>query len=220
MPDGNDERIEIDIEADDAGSAGEAAPAEEHDVQPAPGAVPRDVEEPEPKEEAAAEADLRAELEHLRDRYLRKLAEFDNFRKRTEREKSELWQQAAADLIGALVPVLDNFELALRHADADPESLRQGVEMIARQLWDILERQGLERIDPLGQAFDPELHEAVQRVEDSEHQPGTVTQVLAKGYRVRGRLVRPAMVAVAVEPAPAGGGDDGAGEAREGGGTA
>jgi molecular chaperone GrpE len=72
--------------------------------------------------------------------------------------------------------------------------------MIARQLWDTLEREGLESIDPEGESFDPELHEAVHRVEDSEHQPGTVVQVLNKGYALSGRLIRPAMVGVAVQP--------------------
>ena len=145
--------------------------------------------------------ELRSELARLRELYLRKLAEFDNFRKRVEREREDVRINAAADVIRELVPVMDNFDRALAHADADPGALRQGVEMIARQLWDALTRQGLEVIDPTGAVFDPEVHEAVQRVEDSEHEPGTVVHVLGKGYVFRGRLVRPAMVAVAVEPA-------------------
>jgi len=143
---------------------------------------------------------LRGELEHLRELYLRKLAEFDNFRKRVERERDDVRINAAADVIRELVPVMDNFDRALAHADANPESLRQGVDMIARQLWDALIRQGLEVVDPEGRMFDPEVHEAVQRVEDPSHEPGTVVRVLGKGYLFRGRLVRPAMVAVAVEP--------------------
>ncbi len=143
---------------------------------------------------------LRSELEHLRELYLRKLAEFDNFRKRVEREREDVRINAAADVIRELVPVMDNFDRALAHADAAPESLRQGVDMISRQLWDALIRQGLEVVDPEGKPFDPEVHEAVQRVEDTSHEPGTVVRVLGKGYLFRGRLVRPAMVAVAVEP--------------------
>ncbi len=159
---------------------------------------------------------LREEIEHLRELYLRKLAEFDNFRKRVEREREDVRINAAADVIRELVPVMDNFDRALAHADANPESLRQGVDMIARQLWDALTRQGLEVVDPEGKPFDPEIHEAVQRVEDASHEPGTVVHVLGKGYMFRGRLVRPAMVAVAVEPrdvvaADGQGGEDGSG---------
>jgi len=143
---------------------------------------------------------LRAEVERMREMYLRKLAEFDNFRKRTERERDELKQTAAEDLIREMLPVIDNFERALQHAgNGDPDSFRQGVEMIARQFVDLLQKEGLEAVNPQGARFDPELHEAVDRVEDSEHEPGSVVSVLVKGYTLRGRLVRPAMVSVAVE---------------------
>lgn len=147
---------------------------------------------------------LRAEVERMREMYLRKLAEFDNFRKRTEREREELKQTAAEALIRELLPVIDNFERALQHAgDENPESFRQGVEMIARQLSEMLEREGLEAVDPEGQQFEPELHEAVHRVEGSGYQPGTVVSVLVKGYTLGGRLIRPAMVGVAVDSAQA-----------------
>ena len=155
---------------------------------------------PQEDSQDADVAKLKEEIEHLRELYLRKLAEFDNFRKRVEREREDVRINAAADVIRELVPVMDNFDRALAHADANPESLRQGVDMIARQLWDSLTRQGLEVLDPEGKPFDPEVHEAVQRIEDASHEPGTVVRVLGKGYLFRGRLVRPAMVAVAVEP--------------------
>ncbi len=143
---------------------------------------------------------LRAEMDRLRELYLRKLAEFDNFRKRVEREKEEMSRVAAEDLVRDLVPVLDTFDRALGHeGETDVEAFRQGLELIARQLWDVLARRGLQEIDPEGQQFDPEYHEAVQRVEDSNHPAGTVVSVLAKGYTLGGRLVRPAMVAVAVD---------------------
>lgn len=144
---------------------------------------------------------LRAELDQLRDHYLRKLAEFDNFRKRTDREREEFQRTAGEKIVRELVPVLDNFERALTHAgESDSESFRQGVDMIARQLWEVLERQGLEVVNPIGKPFEPEFHEAVQRVEDSGQESGTVVWVLAKGYLFGGRLLRPAMVGVAVEP--------------------
>jgi len=142
---------------------------------------------------------LKGEVDNLRELYLRKLAEFDNFRKRIEREREEMRRTAAEDLVRELIPVLDNFERALQHVDGDDSlSVRQGVELISKQLWDILTRQGMEMVDPAGQHFDPELHEAVQRVEGGGHRPGTVVSVLAKGYLFGGRLVRPALVSVAV----------------------
>jgi len=143
---------------------------------------------------------LTSEIERLREMYLRKLAEFDNFRKRTDREREELRRIAAEILVKEMLPVIDNFERALQHAgNSDPETFREGVEMISRQLWDLLQREGLQAVDPSGEAFDPELHEAVQRVEDADEAPGTVTAVYSKGYTYGGRLLRPAMVAVAVE---------------------
>jgi molecular chaperone GrpE len=151
-----------------------------------------------------AESTLRAELEHMREMYLRKLAEFDNYRKRTDREREEFRRLAAEGLVRELLPVVDNFERALQHAEeADPETFMNGVEMIASQLAELLRREGLESVDPEGAVFDPELHEAVQRVEDTDHESGTVVSVLSKGYTFGGRLVRPAMVTVAINDAEA-----------------
>jgi molecular chaperone GrpE len=152
---------------------------------------------------APAEEDvdqLKKELDHVRDVYLRKLAEFDNFRKRVEREREDVRLAGVEEIIRDLLPVLDNFERALQHAEDDSGAFLQGVEMIAKQLWDTLERRGVEEINPVGRPFDPELHEAVQRVEDGEHPPGTVAWVMLKGYLMGERLIRPAMVGVAVEP--------------------
>jgi len=162
------------------------------------------VEAVEPESEAPAneESELRKEVDHLREMYLRKLAEFDNFRKRTEREKEELERTAGEAIVLDLIPVLDNFERALEHAsEADPEVFRKGVEMISKQLLDVLGKRGLEQFDPQGQAFQPEFHEAVQRVNSPDHAPGTVAWVLARGYRFGGRLVRPAMVGVSMDVA-------------------
>jgi molecular chaperone GrpE len=153
----------------------------------------------EPAVEQEAES-LKAELDHVRDIYLRKLAEFDNFRKRVEREREENRLAGVEEMVRELLPVLDNFERALQHAEDDSGAFQQGVEMIAKQFWDTLERRGVKEVNPVGQTFDPELHEAVQRVEDSQHSPGTVAWVMLKGYTMGDRLVRPAMVGVAVEP--------------------
>jgi molecular chaperone GrpE len=173
-----------------------------------------DVDEPEPERypapvepapAGAVDSDelqrLKAEIDHLREMYLRKLAEFDNYRKRIDRERQELRRTAAEGLVGELLPVLDNFERAIQHAEeSEPAAFREGVAMIARQFADILQRSGLETVDPTGQRFDPELHEAVQRIEGSEYAPGSIVGVFSRGYLFGGRLIRPAMVAVAVEP--------------------
>jgi len=174
-------------------------------------AVEEEPEGLEPVLQASVEEEaehLKAELDHVRDIYLRKLAEFDNFRKRVEREREELRLAGVEDMVRELLPVLDNFERALQHAEDDSGAFRQGIEMIAKQLWDTLERRGVQEVNPVGQAFDPELHEAVQRVEDGQHPPGTVAWVMLKGYTMGDRLVRPAMVGVAVE---AGGNSNGEG---------
>jgi molecular chaperone GrpE len=186
------ERIEIEFRDDD------------DEPEPEPETAAEEAEDEEQPHEAVSlqqeNKRLGDELEQLREMYLRKLAEFDNFRKRTDREREELQRTASEGTIRELLPIVDNFERALQHAgNGDPEAFRQGVEMIARQLLDTLEREGLAAIDPEGESFDPELHEAVQRVDETDHEPGCVVQVLNKGYTLAGRLIRPAMVAVAVE---------------------
>ena len=112
----------------------------------------------------------------------------------------EIRRHANEDLVRDLLPVLDNFERALEHgSETDSGAFHEGVEMIARQLWDTLERQGVEVVDPMGERFSPEFHEAVHRIEDGSKEPGTIASVLAKGYLYNGRLVRPAMVGVVAD---------------------
>jgi molecular chaperone GrpE len=160
---------------------------------------------------------IESELDELRDIHLRKLAEFDNFRKRTERERSEIRRFANEELVRELLPVLDNFERALEHGNGnDAGAFREGVEMIAKQLWDTFQRQGVEVLNPLGERFSPEFHEAVHRVEDDSKEPGTIATVLAKGYLYNGRLVRPAMVGVVAEAQPSNGSPFGQASASEG----
>lgn len=191
LVDDDDDEIEIEFVGLDDDESG-LTPADRGDsVEAEDAGVPGSVET------------LRAEVEHLREMYLRKLAEFDNFRKRTERERQELKRTAAEGLISELLPVLDNFERAVQHAqESEPAAFLEGVEMIARQFADILRKSGLDAIDPAGVLFDPELHEAVQRVEGTDHEPGSVVGVFSKGYLFGGKLLRPAMVSVAVDPVP------------------
>ena len=142
-------------------------------------------------------ARLRDELEEARGRYLRLRADFENFRKRVERERGESARRAIAEPIRELLPVVDNLERALA-AGGETEELRGGVELILRQLVEVLRRFGVAEIPALGLAFDPEVHEAVARVEDPEVSAPTVIAELQRGYWLGDRLLRPAMVRVAV----------------------
>ena len=143
-------------------------------------------------------AELESQLEDYRNRLLRSQADFDNFRRRTQREKEDLVKFASADLITRLLPVLDNFERAVGAAkgSGDFEALAKGVDMIYRQLLQVLEQEGLKPMETVGQPFNPEFHEAVMRVESDEHEEGTVVEELQRGYMLKDRVIRPAMVKV------------------------
>jgi molecular chaperone GrpE len=149
-------------------------------------------------------AKLTADLEALRQTLLRRQADFENYRKRIEKERFEDSKRATARVIENLIPVLDGFEHALAaHREAEYESYRKGFELIYKQLLDNLAKLGAERIDPLGKPFDPHLHQAVDRAETTDHPDGTILQVFQPGYVFHGRVLRPAMVRVAVHPNPA-----------------
>lgn len=153
----------------------------------------------DPTARAAEEvAQLRRDHERLRDLYVRKLADFDNYRKRQEREMAEFRKLASAELVRDLLPVLDNLDRALAVNHAGAGGLREGVELVRRQLRDTLTKHGIEELDPLGEAFDPAFHEAVQRRESDEVVENTIVEVLQKGFLMHGRLLRAAMVVVAV----------------------
>lgn len=141
------------------------------------------------------------EKSELMDRLLRKQAEFENFRKRGEREMQEAYSRARADVVGDLLPVLDNLDLAIKHADgASADVFAEGVQLIYKQMVDTLGRIGLEPIDADGQPFDPELHEAVATETDETVPDHTVVGVLQRGFKLGDRLLRPARVKVAVQP--------------------
>ena len=144
---------------------------------------------------------LKEELASLYDRLLRKQAELDNFRKRTQRERGEFRQIANEGLIRELLPVLDGFERALKQRDpAVPESFYEGMELIHRQLNAVLERAGLEAMETAGQLFDPHFHQAVETVEDPGRRDQEIVDELQRGYSFNRRLLRPAIVRVAVNP--------------------
>jgi molecular chaperone GrpE len=147
---------------------------------------------------------LAAELEDMRQTLVRHQADFANFRKRAEKESREAGQRATARVIEQLIPVVDGFEHALAaHREAEYDSYRKGFELIHKQLLDNLVRLGAERIEPQGKPFDPHLHQAVDRAETTKHPDGTVLEVYQPGYVYHGRVLRPAMVRVAVHPNPA-----------------
>jgi molecular chaperone GrpE len=144
-------------------------------------------------------SETKKDLETLKDRHLRKVAEFENLKKRSEREKSEYYRQALASFLGDFLDIADNFQRALDHAR--PEELNndfgQGVELIHKQFAELWKRYGLKEVDTTG-AFDPNVHEAVATEERDDVPPQTILQVLQKGYMLQDRLVRPALVKVAV----------------------
>ncbi|MFQ5351295.1 MAG: nucleotide exchange factor GrpE, partial [Thermoanaerobaculia bacterium] len=141
-------------------------------------------------------SELEAELLELRNRSVRTLADFDNYRKRVARERSEERRYAAADLAQDILAVVDNLERALG-SEGSAEDLKQGVGMIHRQLEATLGRHGVRRVTALGEPFDPTLHEAVMRVEEAEVEEPTVREELQSGYTLHERLLRPSMVKVA-----------------------
>ncbi|HUI78213.1 MAG TPA: nucleotide exchange factor GrpE [Bryobacteraceae bacterium] len=140
-----------------------------------------------------------AEKADLQDRLLRSRAEFDNARRRFERERSDFLQFAAMDLIREILPVLDDFERALKVETTDREYSR-GVELIYQRLYETLKKQGLEPIECVGKPFDPNLHQAVERVPTEDAEDQTILGEFQRGYNFKGKLLRPAMVRVAVKP--------------------
>lgn len=178
------------------GSQEASAPGEQCDVFDTPS------DEAGPGAAIRAEKDeLQQELDRIKELYLRKLADFDNYRKRQEREMAEYRRLANANLIRDLLGVVDNLERAALTPSSSEDSLRTGVELILRQLKDTLSRHGVIEVNPEGDPFDPTVHEAIQRVDSPDVDENTVVGVLQKGYLLGERLLRPALVIVAVPTA-------------------
>jgi molecular chaperone GrpE len=172
-----DERLEI------TGAPGEAATAAEPE-QPGP---------------SADLADVTQQRDDYYDRLLRKTAEFDNYRKRTDRERLQLSEAAAADLLTELLPLVDDMERALKAAAGSDggDAVRKGVELIHRQLLDLLRKRGVKPIEALGADFDPHYHNAVAHEAAEGRRDGEVVEEFSRGYMLGDRLLRPAMVKVA-----------------------
>jgi molecular chaperone GrpE len=142
------------------------------------------------KEDKAADAE-----EDQNDKYIRLMADFQNYKRRVEKEKSEIYDYANQKILAELLTVLDNFERALAQDCAD-EAYEKGMSMIFKQFREVLEKSGLEEIEALGKDFDPNFHHAVMTDNNDDYESGQVTGVLQKGYKLHGKVVRPAMVKV------------------------
>jgi molecular chaperone GrpE len=187
----------------------EEAPA----AQGAEGAGPGPEQKgPEDPGNGSGEETLETRLERLtleneqgQDRYVRLMADFENYRKRIAKEKADLIQYGNETLLKDLLPIIDNMERILAYSlkEGDWKEFRKGVELVLTEVHKTLSRHGVEPLHALGKAFDPNLHEAMQRVETDQTRPDTVLEVFQKGYLYRERLLRPSLVAVAASPAQA-----------------
>ena len=152
------------------------------------------------KETEALKAEVEAlkkELADAKDSHLRSLAEYDNFRKRSQREKDAVYGDAKANTLALLLPVIDNFDRAAENKTDDPEVYRKGIEMIISQFSDIIKRLEVERFGEVGDEFDPNMHNAVMHVENDELPANTIAAVFEKGYKMGDRILRFATVQVA-----------------------
>lgn len=150
--------------------------------------------------ELTAERDqLAKEKAELQDRVLRLQAEFDNFRKRSERDRADFSQYAGMEAIREILPVLDNFEIAMKTETQD-KNYAKGIELIHQRMADSLKKLGLEPIETAGQPFDPHIHQAIEQVQTEDAPDHTVLSEFQRGYRFKGKLLRPSMVKVAVHP--------------------
>ncbi len=167
--------------------------------------APEEIEKVE-EEEAAPGIDVAAlmsERDDLNDRLLRARADFENYKKRVAREEDRIRATAAQNILRDLLPVLDNLERALDHAQDGSEGFAQGVQMVYKQMGDVLRKHGLEPIPTVGHPFDPNVHEALMCVESEEHPPEHVAQEFQKGYKLGSYILRPAKVVVAAAAQPA-----------------
>ena len=194
--DGTDDELDDHVLADAPDPGG----AEEGGLEPVPTSPDKEIEA------------LRRERDELKDALLRRRADFENYRKRVERDQQSAVRDAAADILSRLVPTVDNLERALA-ARGDEDALRQGVELTLRDLRAALDAQGVAAVDPLGERFDPRLHEALLHEPVAGVAAGTVAEVFRKGYTFKERLLRPALVKVSSgEDGAGGGGETGGGE--------
>ncbi|MGH9321837.1 MAG: nucleotide exchange factor GrpE, partial [Vicinamibacteria bacterium] len=187
-----------DVEGTERTAAGDG----QADAEPSSAEEPHLGAEPSAAEPVSEIERLRQQASEMRNLAQRKQAEFENYRKRMDRERTDLARYAGAETVKEVLPVLDNLERAVRAGgSSSEEQFRAGVEIIQRQLQEILLRLGLSEVESQGKPFDPHVHEAVSRIETEDEPDGTVLDVFQKGYLFKDRLLRPAMVSVARAPA-------------------
>lgn len=149
---------------------------------------------------------LKAEKEELMQTMIRRQADFENFKKRLERDRHEEGRRGVERLLLDLIPVLDGFDRAIEaHKAPAYDEYRKGVDLIRKQLWDSIARHGVQRIDAAGKMFDPHLHQAIERLETADVPDGSIVEVFQDGYLFHGKVLRPAIVRVAVHPGESGG---------------
>ena len=176
--------------AESTGEQEEAPPQDSGETQAG------ESEETAPEDADALREKYEAELAEKENRYLRLQADFENFRRRTTKEREELSAVVTQGILKDMLPLLDNFERAMAAEAKDMDSFKQGVEMIFKQFGEVLVKNGLEHIEVEGKKFDPNFHQAVMRVENPELEDEAIAQELQKGYMVKGRVIRPSMVQV------------------------
>lgn len=195
----NQEDIKLDTEPEKV-TADPAAAAAAYEKQAEAMENPGEVSAGEDAQAEATEESevdkLKAEIAEKDDRILRQQAEFQNFRRRTQKEKEELGNVIKQDVLKALLPIIDNFERALAAETVDAESLQKGVEMVHSQLMQTLQDKGLKAIETEGQKFDPAFHQAVMRVQNPDLEDDTIAAELQRGYMVGDTVIRPSMVQV------------------------
>lgn len=191
-PQKSTEELDQEIQTEAKGDAVEQQ--EELVLDEAAGPAEETAEAPEVDEVAA----LKAELEAEQNKYLRLLADYDNFKRRSQKERQDAEKFRSQSLLADLLPVMDNFDRALSVETKSEESasLLKGVEMVQKSLLEAVKREGLEEIKALGEPFDPNFHQAVMQEKDETAEPGVVLMELQKGYTLKGRVLRPAMVKV------------------------
>ncbi len=168
----------------------------EQNVQPEEASAEEAAEAEIVDEQSDADEKLAKELAQVKDQLLRTMAEYDNHRKRTAKEKLELRADIVSNVVSDFLPVMDNLERALQ-ADCSDENYKQGVQMIYDSFMGVLAKLGVTEIESDGADFDPQLHQAVQRVDDDSVESGKVAKTFAKGYKINDKVIRFAMVAVA-----------------------
>ena len=186
-------------------------PVASPDVQESPvesGSTATDVDPAERLQQLEKELQtLRAEHDALQSQYMRIAADFDNFRKRQSRDQDDLRQQLVCSTLSEILPVVDNFERARQQLNPESEeaqALHRSYQGLYKQLVEVLKQQGVARMEVVGQEFDPTLHEAVLREENTEHPEDVVIEELQRGYHLNGRVLRHAMVKVSMGPGPSG----------------